>query len=86
MRSAPGTEPAVGAHGGQPGRPLLAGGSPELDEQAGAVAVEREGGRAQWEVDLVAGLAGLLTIGLGIFPTVLFDLVRDAAASFPGLV
>jgi NADH-quinone oxidoreductase subunit N len=68
MRPAPGTAaaPAVRA----PDRPALAGGD------AGAT-----GFRAQGEVVFVALLFGAATLALGIVPSPLFDLVRDAGAS-----
>lgn len=60
---------------GTGGRPVAAaeGGSPEAD--AGA----------QPEVVAVAVIAAAVTIALGIFPSPLFDVVRDIATSFPGL-
>ena len=83
-------------------RPALAGGSSELDPPegptttgsgAGAVSAfaERhgdtaEGGRSQPEVVFVAVLFGVATVATGIIPGPLFELVRDAGASFPGLI
>jgi NADH-quinone oxidoreductase subunit N len=58
--------PAIG--GGE--RPLLAGGS---DEATGL--------RAQGEVVAVAVFFGALTLVLGVIPTPLFDVVRDAGAA-----
>jgi hypothetical protein len=59
-------------------RPLLAGGSPELD----GAAVEHP---THIEVGLVAVLAALVTLAAGVYPDPLFDLVRDAGSSFTGL-
>ena len=58
--------PAVGAGG----RPVLAGGSPEADTA-----------RAHPEVVATAVLFGALSLVLGIVPSPLFDLVRDAGAA-----
>ncbi|MDX6708605.1 MAG: NADH-quinone oxidoreductase subunit [Solirubrobacteraceae bacterium] len=58
--------PAIG--GGE--QPLLAGGS---DEATGL--------RAQGEVVAVAVVFGALTLALGVIPTPLFDVVRDAGAA-----
>jgi len=61
--------------------PALAGGSPELDAEAGALASPSR----QSEVVLVAVLAGAATIFLGIIPQPLFDLVHHAGAALGGL-
>jgi NADH-quinone oxidoreductase subunit N len=71
MREAPGRETQGPAVAG--GLPVLAGGSPELDAQAG--------GGLQWEVALVAVLAGGATIFFGIVPQPLFDLVRHTGTA-----
>jgi NADH-quinone oxidoreductase subunit N len=85
MRRAPGDERAVAADGERTGgpvamgdRPLLAGGSPELD----APVAEH---RTHVEVAFVAILAALVTLAAGVYPTPLFDLVREAGSSFTGL-
>jgi len=88
MRRAPGAAPASGAEGGGVAlgeRPLLAGGSPELDEP---IEPSEAGGRRRGhaEVTLVAVLAALATIAAGVYPEPLFDLVREAGRSFPGLL
>ncbi len=80
MRDAPSTDthaatPRVGP------LPALAGGSPELDAEAGAPASPSR----QGEVVLVAVLAGAATIFLGIIPQPLFDLVHHAGAALGGL-
>jgi NADH-quinone oxidoreductase subunit N len=85
MRSAPGEaaapegsdERAAVALGD---RPLLAGGSGELDDTVAA-----RDGRTHVEVGVVAVVAAIATIAAGVFPGPLFDVVRDAGASFPGL-
>ena len=94
MRSAPDIAPARpaaapgdGSGGGAVSmgdRPLLAGGSPELDQ---ALEPSEADGRRRghWEVTLVAVLAAIATIAAGVFPGPLFDLVREAGRSFPGL-
>ena len=72
-------------------RPVLAGGSQELEPAgapAGAVpasASDDVDRRTEPEVAFVAVLFGLLTVATGIVPGPLFDLVRDAGASIPGL-
>jgi NADH-quinone oxidoreductase subunit N len=58
------------------GLPVLAGGSPELDERRP---------RAQPEVIFVALLAGAATIFFGIVPQPLFDLVHHAGGALGGL-
>jgi NADH-quinone oxidoreductase subunit N len=66
-------------------RPLLAGGSQELDpsEEPEDVVVPRD---RQFEVGFVAVVFGAATLVAGIVPGPLFDLVRDAGASLPGLL
>jgi NADH-quinone oxidoreductase subunit N len=56
--------------------PVLAGGSPELDERTA---------RTQPEVVFVALLAGAATIFFGIVPQPLFDLVHHAGGALGGL-
>ena len=56
--------------------PVLAGGSPELDEQSTGT---------QPEVLFVALLAGAATIFFGIIPQPLFDLVHHAGGALGGL-
>jgi NADH-quinone oxidoreductase subunit N len=58
------------------GLPVLAGGSPELDERPP---------RAQPEVIFVALLAAVATIFFGIVPQPLFDLVHHAGGALGGL-
>jgi NADH-quinone oxidoreductase subunit N len=75
MREAPGDAASRSVEtGARPdtGHPLptIAGGSPELDPPVSPIA------GAQWEVVLVAVLAGAATIALGIVPQPLFELVR----------
>jgi NADH-quinone oxidoreductase subunit N len=57
------------------GLPALAGGSPELDADAGVPEA------AGWEVGTVAVLAGAATLFFGIVPQPLFDLVHHAGAA-----
>jgi NADH-quinone oxidoreductase subunit N len=85
MREAPATEPR--GSGGLPAAgspapgvlPALAGGSPELDDEAQAT--EPIGG-SQPEVVFVAVLAGAATIFFGILPQPLFDLVHGVGSGF----
>lgn len=71
-------------------RPAIAGGSPELEPEIAPVPgalpagpVRRQGGA---EVGLVALLAAAATIGLGIVPQPLFDLVRHTGRALSGLL
>jgi NADH-quinone oxidoreductase subunit N len=75
MREAPAEVPRPG------GLPVLAGGSPELDPEAGPEVMTGERLRAGWEVTLVAVLAGAGTLFFGVVPQPLFDLVHRAGAS-----
>jgi NADH-quinone oxidoreductase subunit N len=70
--------------------PALAGGSSELDGDADeatpgpaepVVAPRRSG----WEVEALAVLCGAATVVLGILPSPLFDVARDAASAFTGI-
>ena len=87
MRAAPAgeSEPAtpLGSAPADGGLPALAGGSPELDDQAIAMAQTTE--RTQPEVLLVALIAGAATIFFGIVPQPLFDLVHHAGSALGGL-
>jgi NADH-quinone oxidoreductase subunit N len=65
------------------GLPVLAGGSPELDDSARAAAAKAR--RAQPEVLIVAFLAGAATLFFGIVPQPLFDLVHHAGSALGGL-
>ncbi len=99
MREAPsgGKAPVSGATpavSGPPAGPLpaLAGGSPELDAEALAPDADPAGGAltsassgTQFEVVLVAVLAGAATIFFGIIPQPLFDLVHHAGRALGGL-
>jgi NADH-quinone oxidoreductase subunit N len=84
MREAPAGEsslheppPPADAPAPQPeGLPVLAGGSPELDERPA---------RAQPEVIFVALLAAVATIFFGILPQPLLDLVHHAGGALGGL-
>ena len=64
--------PAVPAPRPPGGTPALAGGAPEAD-------------RAPIELVFVAVVFAALTLAAGIVPQPLFDLVRDAGTSLPGL-
>jgi NADH-quinone oxidoreductase subunit N len=63
--------------------PALAGGSPELDDDA---ALQRSESGAHFEVTLVAVLGGAATIVLGVVPQPLFDLVHHAGGALAGLL
>ena len=72
-------------------RPQIAGGSPEADEQPGAVLVEPYDGpvgtrRFQPEVVAVAVLCAAATIFFGIYPSPLLDVARDAGMALANLV
>jgi NADH-quinone oxidoreductase subunit N len=77
MREAPSSETPeqIGQPAGGP-LPVLAGGSPELDEE-----IEPRTG-AQPEVVLVALVAGAASIFFGIIPGPLFDLVHGVGSTF----
>jgi NADH-quinone oxidoreductase subunit N len=92
--------PAVAGGGGGGARPAMAGGSPEADlvpagpggpiePDADAVAVDEAplGIRlGHWEVALVAVVCAAATVFLGIYPSPLFDVARDAGAALANLV
>jgi NADH-quinone oxidoreductase subunit N len=63
------------------GRPAIAGGSQEADEEAPPARPP-----LQLEVAFVAVLCAVATIALGIYPDPLFDIARDAGAVFDNLV
>ena len=63
-------------------RPILAGGSQELDGDPDAP----DEPRTNIEVGFVAVVFGIATVALGIVPGPLFELVEDAGASFRGLL
>jgi len=64
--------------------PALAGGSPELDDATlGAAATETQ--RPQFEVLIVATIAGAATLFFGIVPQPLFDHVHHAGSALGGL-
>ena len=95
LRDAPGTAAAGGTGGaGGPGGalPALAGGSPELDDEALRPNVELASGApaegaagTPYEVVLVAVLAGAATIFFGVIPQPLFDLFQQAGGALGGL-
>jgi NADH-quinone oxidoreductase subunit N len=69
------------------GRPAIAGGSVEADEEAGAVAAGRgERGGRQFEVAFVAVFCAAATLAMGIYPGPLFDVARDAGAALRSLL
>jgi NADH-quinone oxidoreductase subunit N len=63
------------------GRPAIAGGSPDADAEAEPVAARS----SQPEVVLVAVVCALATLALGIYPSPLFDIARDAGAALSSL-
>ena len=65
------------------GRPAIAGGSSEADAEA--VAQPAALRTRQPEVVAVAVLCALATIAIGIYPSPLFDVARDAGAALSGL-
>jgi len=75
MRSSTAPAPTVGSGP----LPALAGGSPELDEVAEAPT------GTQFEVVLVAVLAGAAVLVFGIIPQPLFELVGHAGGALGGL-
>ena len=76
MRPAPGAAPAATGPSATGAQPVLAGGSPELDERSGP----------HVEVVAVAVLAAVATIVAGVFPGPLFDVVSEVGASLGGLL
>jgi NADH-quinone oxidoreductase subunit N len=88
MRPAPTGEGAALVGGGPAGRPVLAGGSPEL---GGAVALDGEpsGSRPhgrQLEIAAVAVVAAVAILATGVAPGPLFDVVSEAARSLGDLL
>ncbi len=86
MRGAPASEGTPGAQPEPPPEtsvggplPVLAGGSPELDEEPTEAL---SAGTTQPEVLLVALLCGAATIFFGVIPQPLFELVGHVAGSF----
>jgi NADH-quinone oxidoreductase subunit N len=67
------------------GRPAIAGGSVEADDEVAAVAAGR-GEERQFEVAAVAIVCAALTLAMGIYPGPLFDVARDAGAALSGLL
>ena len=100
MRDAPAVAQSTPVPAGP--RPALAGGSPEGDAGPGSVALGAEsppaqagavvyggepgGGKAHWEVALVAVLCAALTVAAGVVPQPLFDLVQRCGDAFTNLV
>ena len=84
MRKAPSEQPGTGQLPSPTGAPapagaalpVLAGGSPELDEPSAGM---------QAEVMFVAALAGVATLFFGIVPQPLFNLVHHAGSALSGL-
>jgi NADH-quinone oxidoreductase subunit N len=72
------------------GRPAIAGGSPEADDdEPGAVAApvaDDRSGSPQLEVAIVAVVCAAATIAMGIYPGPLFDVARDAGAALGNLL
>jgi NADH-quinone oxidoreductase subunit N len=70
------------------GRPAIAGGSVEADDEVAAVAAvaaEPEPER-QVELGIVAVVCAGLTLAMGIYPGPLFDVAQDAGAALSGLL
>ena len=87
MRPAPTGEGAVAGSAvgeGPTGRPVLAGGSPELDADTDTDTGARRG--VHVEVVAVAVLAGAAILATGVYPTPLFDLVSQAGESLGSLL
>jgi NADH-quinone oxidoreductase subunit N len=100
MRESPASETQAGLGSAPAGAPLagggplpvLAGGSPELDDELGLTPAMGDGavadppvGGLQGEVVFVAVLAAAATIFFGIIPQPLFDLVHQAGGALSGL-
>ena len=71
------------------GRPAIAGGSPEADEEEAPSwprSPRTAAARRQLEVAIVAVVCAALTIAMGIYPGPLFDVARDAGAALAGLL
>ncbi len=66
-------------------RPVIAGGSPELDALSSGDGRLPDGSLSQPEVAFVALLAGAATLVFGIVPQPLFDLVQHAGGALTGL-
>jgi hypothetical protein len=69
-------------------RPLLAGGSPEVDgtDEAPVDTADDERPRAHPEVVFVAVVAAAATIVAGVAPSPLFDLVRETGTALGNLL
>ncbi|HYB24902.1 MAG TPA: NADH-quinone oxidoreductase subunit N [Solirubrobacteraceae bacterium] len=98
MREAPGASgvpastPALAGGPAGSGLPAIAGGSPELDAEAPAPTASMANGTPteagtgiQYEVTLVAILAGAATLFFGVIPGPLFDLVHHTGSAISGL-
>ena len=100
LREAPGAQALAGGSPAPPGvppagggsLPALAGGSPEIDDEALRPNVGLASGSppeaaagTPYEVVLVAVLAGAATIFFGIIPQPLFDLLQHAGGALGGL-
>ena len=64
------------------GRPSIAGGSIEADDEPEA----RIDNPRQLEVGIVAVVCAALTVAMGIYPGPLFDVARDAGAALVNLL
>jgi NADH-quinone oxidoreductase subunit N len=64
------------------GRPAIAGGSPEADDEPAA----RIDNPRQLEVGIVAVVCAVATVAMGIYPGPLFDVARDAGTALVNLL
>jgi NADH-quinone oxidoreductase subunit N len=82
----PAAAPARTAPGTLAPRPLLAGGSPEVDGTGDAPTTVDRGPRTHPEVAFVAVVAAAATIVAGVAPGPLFDLVRETGSALGNLL
>jgi NADH-quinone oxidoreductase subunit N len=78
--------PVAGTGTALAARPVMAGGSPELDDDVPEEAATVPPGGVQFEVAFVGVVAAVATVAFGIYPDPLLDVARDAAASLANLL